>query len=159
MLPNTLQLRTSDARQPIIDALVALHTRTVDTEAGYEKMLEKAEPEFRPVVEGFHDLHSAHAARIAGMLAEKGYMVDGDGSMMGAINRTVVAVRSFFDEIDADTMTAIRNGEEHVLTAFGEALMQPLPQEDVVQLGAMRDELIALLGRSPDAVATSGPTV
>ncbi len=156
MMPPPTSLVTPSGDQPIIDALMALHTRTVDTQTGYEKMLEKAEPEFRPVVEGFYDLHSAHAARIAGILAAKGHMVDGDGSMMGAINRTVVAVRSFFDEIDADTMTAIRNGEEHVLTAFGEALMQPLPQEDVVQLGAMRDELIALLDRSPDAVAAPG---
>lgn len=137
--------QATNADQRSIDALTALHTRIVDSRTGFEKMLETAEPEFRPTVQRFHDLHTRHADLIAGMLATIGYMVDAEGSLMGSINRAVVAVRSFFDDVDADLMTAIRDGEDHVLSAFAEAIAHPLPQDDVVKLSEMRDELVALL--------------
>ena len=37
---------------------------------------------------------------------------------MGTINETVVGLRAVFDEIDADVLSSIRNGEDHVLDAF-----------------------------------------
>lgn len=149
MLPMTPMSEPMNREQPMIDALVTLHTRSVDSQVGYEKMLEKAEPEFRPTVQRFHAVHAAHAGTIAGMLGAHGYQVDGDGSIMGSINRAVVAVRSFFDDVDSDLLTAIHDGEENVLEAFSDAIAQPLPQADVTKLSDMRDELVALLAQHP----------
>jgi len=149
MLPLTIISDSVDIANPALDALVALHTRTVDTLPGYDKMLEKAEPEFRPVVARFRELHGQHATDLAAILAARGEPVDGEGSMMGVVNRAVVAVRSFFDDIDADVMKAIRNGEETVMSAFDNALMQPLEPAETLDIGEMRDELVALLGSSP----------
>ncbi len=149
MLNLTTASDRVDGANPLIDALVTLHTRTVDTLPGYDKMLEKAQPEFRTVVAGFRDLHGRHAADLAAILAARGAPVDGEGSMMGMINQAVVAVRSWFDEIDADTMTAIRTGEKTVIAAFDKALMQPLEPAEALEIGAMRDALVALLDRAP----------
>jgi hypothetical protein len=127
------------------DALVTLHLRTVDALKGYVKMVEKAEPEFRPVAKVFHDLHERHAAALAGMLATMGVTVDADGSLMGTINETIVSMRAFFDEIDEDVLSSIRNGEDHVLDAFDEVLKAELSVEDAAAVSAMRDELVELL--------------
>ena len=60
-------------RKQARDALVTLHLRTVDALKGYVKMVEKAEPEFRPVAQLFHDLHSrATLPRIAGTACRHG---------------------------------------------------------------------------------------
>lgn len=127
------------------DALATLHLRTVDALKGYVKMVEKAEPEFRPVAQVFHDLHERHASALAGMLSARGVAADADGSLMGTINETVVSLRAFFDEIDADVLSSIRNGEGHVLDAFDEALKAELPVEDAKRVSTMRDELVELL--------------
>jgi Domain of unknown function (DUF2383) len=127
------------------DSLVTLHLRTVDALKGYVKMVEKAEPEFRPVAQVFHDLHERHAAALAGMLAAMGVTVDADGSLMGTINETVVSMRAFFDEIDEDVLSSIRNGEDHVLDAFDDVLKAELSVEDAAAVSAMRDELVELL--------------
>lgn len=151
MLPNPAMSSAQSPDQPMIDALVTLHTRSIDSRMGYEKMVEKAEPEFRPTVQSFHNLHADHASVIARILADKGYSSDDEGSIMGSINRAVVAVRSFFDDVDADLMAAIHDGEQHVLAAFSDALAQPLPTEDVAKLTTLRDDLVALLAKTSAA--------
>lgn len=132
------------------DAIVALHTRTVDALAGYEKMVEKAEPEFMATAESFRSLHQQHAEQIARILISHGRGADLDGSFMGSVNKAVVAMRAFFDEIDADVMTSIHNGEDHVLKAFDAALEHNLDAETDRELRGMRDELVALLDRTDD---------
>lgn len=138
-----------DASQARTDALTTLHTRSVDTLAGYAKMVEKAEPGFRIVAEDFRALHARHADALARMLASQGVTPDDDGSLMGTINATVIAVRSVFDDIDADVLTAIHAGEVHVLRAFDDVLAQQLEPADANQVSAMRDELRALLAAHP----------
>ncbi|MES2666667.1 MAG: DUF2383 domain-containing protein [Pseudomonadota bacterium] len=127
------------------EAAADLHTRTVDALKGYARMLEKAEPTFRPVVQRFHDLHSRHATALAAIVAALGGTVDADGSFMGTINQTVVSLRAFFDEIDEDVMDSVRSGEDHVLKAFDGALEFGLPPDHEAAIVAMRDELVALL--------------
>lgn len=133
------------------DALLALHTRTLDSLAGFETMVQKAEPAFLMVAESFRALHARHAASLAGYLAANGHAAEATGSLMGTINQTVVSVRSWFDEIDADLMSSIRNGEAHVLRAFDAVLAQSLPATVVADVSGMRDELVSLLDRSPAA--------
>ncbi|RYI34142.1 MAG: DUF2383 domain-containing protein [Acetobacteraceae bacterium] len=135
------QERQSDAS----DALGTLHTRTVDALRGFAKMVEKAEPEFRPVAQKFHDLHAQHAGAIARILSARGQAVDADGSIMGTVNETVVGLRAFFDEIDEDVMDNVRSGEGHVLKAFDDALADTLQQDERLAVEAMRGELTRLL--------------
>ena len=128
-------------------AIAALHIRTVDALAGYVKMVEKAEADFRSVADQFRALHALHAGRLERMLAAHGQTADVDGSFMATVNKTVIALRAFFDEIDADVMNSVRNGENHVLAAFDLALETAQPS-DQVQLREMRDELTDLLRKT-----------
>lgn len=128
------------------DALRRLQTRTADALAGYVKMVEKAEPEFRPVAERFLGLHDRHNAALSAMLIRHGDEPDADGSFMGTVNKAVVSMRALFDEIDEDVMDNIRDSEEHVLTALDDALaVTVMPPSDLTELRDMRDELTALL--------------
>jgi hypothetical protein len=54
-------------------------------------------------------------------------------------------MRAFFDEIDEDVLSSIRNGEDHVLDAFDDVLKAELSVEDAAVVSAMRDELVELL--------------
>jgi hypothetical protein len=135
-----------------LDAIATLHTRSVDALTGYAKMVEKAEPAFRPVADAFRSLHARHADGLARMLADHGHAPDKDGSFMGMVNRTVVSLRAMFDTIDNDVLTAVHNGETHVLDAFDAALATALPAADATQLGDMRTGLINLLNAHPAPV-------
>lgn len=132
------------------DALVTLYQRSVDVLKGYVKMVDKAEPEFLPVAQRFHDLHSRHSAALAAKLSAMGVAADWDGTLMGTINETVIGLRAFFDEIDEDVMNSIRNGENHVLEAFDEALNAEQSPGDAADISAMRDELVGLLEDTRD---------
>lgn len=126
-------------------ALAILHTRTVDALKGFAKMVEKAEPEFRPVAQRFHDLHARQARELADYLTAKGLSVDADGSFMGTINETVVGLRAFFDEIDEDVMNSVRSGEGHVLKAFDAVLKASPDGDQLAEITRMRTELSELL--------------
>lgn len=136
-----------DRAERATDALATLHTRIVDALAGFETMVDKAEPAFRPVAERFRTLHAHHAERIALMLSDAGRAPDDSGSFMSTLNRTVVSLRAFFDEIDEDVMESIRDGEKHVLDAFGEAIAAvPAPRAEA--LSVLQAELSALLAET-----------
>ncbi len=127
------------------DALIDLHTSSVDTLRGFQKMAEKAEPAFRPVADGFCALHTRHVARLDAMVREMGGVPDANGSFMGTVNRAVVTMRAVFDTIDAGVMDNVRNGEDNVIAAFDRALQCSLPQGHVQALTQMRGELSAML--------------
>jgi Domain of unknown function (DUF2383) len=150
---NMLDASSNDPNAPAEggkDALVTLHLRTVDALKGYVKMVEKAEPEFRPVAQRFHDLHARHASALSGKLAAMGVTFNPGGSLMATVNETVVGLRAFFDEIDEQVMSSIRNGEDHVLDAFDDVLTLDLSPQDAADVSAMRDELVALLDDTRD---------
>ena len=129
-----------------VDELLTLQRRTADVLAGYQTMVDKAEPAFRPVVERFRALHDRQNVALSGMLVRHGHEPDADGSFMGTVNRAVVSLRALFDDIDADVMDSIRDGENHVLSAFDDAITAAgMPPADVTALRDMRDELTVLL--------------
>jgi hypothetical protein len=139
-----------------LDAIGTLHDRTVDVLAGFDTMVGKAEPEFRPVAEAFQSLHQRHATALAGRLAEAGRAPDEGGTFMSSVNRTVVTLRSFFDEIDEDVMKQIEDGEQHVLDAFDDALKRT--HGDVRDdLARMRQELVDLLAENTGRKAGQDP--
>lgn len=130
------------------EALAELHTRLIDTIAGYDKVLEKAEPEFKPVAAEFRALHIRHAAAVAEMLASDGHDPEQDGSVFGTVNRAVVELRSWFDAISHNILDALANGETHVLEAFDEAIgaCVSCPERQRI-LAEQRAELALLLDR------------
>ncbi len=141
-------MQPSDITRPddrAADALMTLHRRTVDALTGYAKMEEKAEPSFQPVAEAFRAMHARHADRLARFLADMGREVDHDGSFMGTVNAAVVTLRAWFDEIDDDVMSNIRDGESHVLAAFDDAIAAPVTPAITADLHEMRDEVTELL--------------
>lgn len=133
--------------QPVQDAL----TLTTDALTGFERMAELAEPEFVPTVRRYVDLHRRHAETLSRLLADMGMAPDADGSFMGTVNRTVVSARSLFDKIDADVLDQIRSGEDHIVSAYQDALETPLPP-------AARDRLTALLHELRQLVAETAGT-
>jgi hypothetical protein len=130
-----------------IDALAELHTRLLDTIQGFDKILEKSEPEFRPVAAEFRALHIHQAATIASMLETEGHDPSRDGSMFGSVNKMVVTVRSWFDDISVNIMDSVVHGEKHVLEAYDDALTHVSDAERRRQLADARAELIDLLDR------------
>lgn len=146
MMLNTEEGDAPHAAPDADDALLTLQRRTADALAGFETMVDKAEPEFRPVVERFRALHDRHNAALTAILIRHGVEPDADGSFMGTVNKAVVSLRALFDDIDADVMDSIRDGENHVLTAFDEAITAVgMPPADVTDLRDLRDELTVLL--------------
>ncbi len=123
-------------RDPEVAALAELHTRQLDTIAGYDKVLEKAEPAFRPVAAEFRALHIRQAAAVAEMLEGDGHDPSQDGSFFAHVNRAVVEIRSWFDEISDTIMDALVNGEKHVLEAYDQAI-------DAVTVCAERKRVLA----------------
>lgn len=128
--------------------LEALYDRTVDSVKGYAKMVEKAETSFRDTAEQFRSLHARHADQLARMLGARGIETDGDGTLMGTVNQTVVTFRAFFDEIDEDVMDQIRSGEDWVLKAFDTAIAAEINHTDSSLLREMRTELAKLLAET-----------
>lgn len=131
-----------------VDTLIALHHRTVDALAGYAKMVEKAEPSFRPVAEEFRSLHTTQAQRMEHILADLGEEIDPDGTFMGTVNAAVVSVRAMFDAIDEGVMGNIRNGEDSVLGAFDDAIAASPDPTTTAALIDMRSALTSLLDRT-----------
>lgn len=135
-----------------LDALADLHTRSVDALAGYETMVDKAEPEFRDVAERFRSIHARHVAALSEMLGQAGGEPDAGGSFMATVNKAVVGMRSLFDDIDAGVMNQIRSGEAHILDAFDAAISAAQPADQAHLIG-MRGELQGAL----DAASTLNP--
>ncbi|WP_306133420.1 DUF2383 domain-containing protein [Roseivivax marinus] len=135
-----------DAVQDVqINAVQSLLRRTVDAREGFDVMVEKAEPEFRPVALKFRETHHQHAERTAAIVTALGGEPDSEGSFFGTVNRTVVSVRAMFDEIDEDVMDSVRDGEKHVLESFDEAIATLGTDRHRDEILAMRGEIEALL--------------
>lgn len=146
MMLDTQASDPPEAAPDAADALLTLQRRTVDALAGYVTMVDKAEPGFRPVAERFRALHDRHNAALTATLIRHGVEPDADGSFMGTVNKAVVSLRALFDDIDADVMDSIRDGENHVLEAFDDAIgAVGMPPADVTMLRDMRDELTLVL--------------
>ncbi|SFQ01411.1 protein of unknown function [Roseivivax halotolerans] len=132
-----------------IDTLQDALTLTVDAEAGYETMVSRAEPEFRHVAVRFREAHNKHADQLAAIITAHGGEPDRDGGVFSMVNRAVVSLRSAFDEIDANVMKQVADGEEHIIEALGKA-GDSLPEgRDLAEVRAMQAELRELLNDAP----------
>ncbi len=151
MDPLPLPLRgfhqQSDDPDAGTEALAELHTRLEDTIAGFDKVVEKAEEDFRAIAIEFKALHARHARAVAEMLVKDGHDPAQDGSIFGAVNRGLVEIRSWFDDIGINMMDALVQGEKHVLEGFEQAIAESDLPERRAALNRMREEQIALMDR------------
>lgn len=132
---------------PGIEELAELHTRLVDTVAGFDKMIEKATPELAPIARDFHALHAAHARAVAGMLGRDGHDPAQDGSIFGAVNRGLVTARAWFDDVGLNLMEPLIQGEKHVLDAYDDAIARAADAGRRGALEAMRARQVELMDR------------
>ncbi len=144
---TTSDLRGKGASDKGTPALAELHTRLLDTIAGYDKVLEKAQPEFTAIAAEFRSLHVRQAERVAKMLRAAGHEPPKDGSFFGRVNRAVVELRSWFDDISTNIMDALVAGEKHVLEAFDDAITATTVPGNAEVLRQERADLVALLDR------------
>ena len=143
----TTRTDTADGRTQAAEALAELHTRLLDTIKGFETVLEKAEPEFRPIATDFRALHGRQSATVARMLSAMGHNPAKDGSMFGAVNSAVVTIRSWFDDISTNIIDALVQGEKHVLDAYDSAIEHVTDPAQARTLREHRAALVSLLDR------------
>lgn len=125
-------------------------TRITDVKNGFDKVVDEAEQDFKPVAKEFRSLHAAHLESLRTALDAHGFDVDDDGSFMTKVNEKVVAARSSIDDLEENIMAQIRSGEQYVLNAFDDA-QNKVENEDLrVRLGNMRDELRGLIDHTRD---------
>ena len=151
MRPDTLIADTGRGgpgrQEEEVARLAELHTRLIDTVEGHDKIAEKAEPEFVAIAEEFRDLHRDQAGRVAAMLAGLGHDPSRGGSVFGTVNRAVVEMRSWFDDIGHNVLDALRQGEKHVHDAYEEAIAASPSLSRRAALETMRQDLVQLVER------------
>ncbi|WP_201156216.1 DUF2383 domain-containing protein [Rhodobaculum claviforme] len=128
-----------------------LHTRLVDTLAGYEKVVEKAGAEFVEIAHEFRSLHLAQSERVLAMLVGPGGHPGTDGSMLGTVNRAAVEVRAWFDGIGHNVIGALVDGEKRLLEEFKAAKAASPSVERRGVFDEMCGEIITLLQRHAPA--------
>ena len=124
-----------------------LHTRLVDTLTGYDKVVEKADPEFVGIAGEFRGLHQAQSERVLSMLLGLGSDPGSEGSMLGTVNSAVVEVRSWFDDLGHNVIGALVDGEKRLLEDFRAASAASPSIERRGMLDQMCGEIITLLQR------------
>ncbi|MCC5973674.1 MAG: DUF2383 domain-containing protein [Rubellimicrobium sp.] len=132
------------------DEIARLHQlliRLVDTLDGFDKVLEKAEPEFVGVAEDFCGLHRGQIERVRRMLVDLGEDGGSDGSVLGTVNRAVVEMRSWFTEIGPNILDGIVDGEKRLIEDFDAVIAASPSVERRGSIDQMLGETVALLHR------------
>ncbi len=115
--------------------LAKLHTRVIDVIAGYEELRERAAPELIGLARSMLALHERHRDALADLMAARGHVPDGEGSFMSLVQEGVIRVRSWFEDLDAEILPRIREGEEALVELYDDA---------IANAGARRPEHAAL---------------
>lgn len=111
----------TDPAWQCLDLIAEVHTRVLDTIAGFEKVVEKAQPEFRPVADAFLAMHVRHEADLARMLKAAHRDPAADGSVFGSVNRAAVEIKSWFEAVTDKIMDQIKSAEKHILASYTDA--------------------------------------
>jgi uncharacterized protein (TIGR02284 family) len=105
------------------ESLADLHTALIDARDGYAKALEKThDPDALRYFRIMDTLHAVAHAEIHRMLAARGEDIDEDGSLMGAVHKAVVSVRSAVIGLDEGFFSAFASGEENNLKTYDQAI-------------------------------------
>ena len=111
----------TDLSSHCLDLLAETHTRVLDTIAGFEKVVEKAQPEFRPIADAFLAMHVRHEADLARTLLASNRDPAADGSIFSSVNRAAVEMTSWFEDVTDKIMDQIKTAELHILEAYTDA--------------------------------------
>ncbi|WP_335947629.1 DUF2383 domain-containing protein [Salipiger bermudensis] len=132
-----------------LSTLQDLLSRSAETHAWFEEMAKKAEPDFRHLALKFRGLHVEQCDRITAIMTALGGEPDRSGGVRAAVNRTSVSLRSLFEEIDDDMMSAVEDAEAQLLAEFDAALSSLAPSRYRDELEQMKAELVTLLSEEP----------
>lgn len=140
----------NSADQPI-SAVSDLATSVSDIVKGYSTMVDKAEPDLKPVVERLHGLHTSHLGVLTSLISELGGRPDDLSSPMGNVHKTVAIVRDWMGALDASALDPIADGEERLVDEYTDAISHlvdhPAYQQKLEeQRDAIRDEVAQLRG-------------
>ncbi|WP_428516073.1 DUF2383 domain-containing protein [Roseovarius sp.] len=127
------------------DALAKLQVRIKDTLAGYDEILERAEPDIRPLMESFSAAHAEHEAELSAQLRTHGCVPDEDGSFFSTVQRIVIKTRAVFDDIDEDVLNSVIKGEERIMQLYDEAMAVARDEEDLSLLSRQRGQIARLV--------------
>lgn len=106
-----------------VDALKSLHTALIDSRNGYDEALEDAEGKgLTPLFRDMIALRNEHADQLAGHLRAMGEMVDGEGSFMSALHRTVISLRAVLTGLDESVLPGLIDGEERIVGYYDQAI-------------------------------------
>lgn len=106
-------------------SLKALHTALIDAREGYEKAVQDAEnPQVASIFKHVSALHEQSHAGIHQILLERGEQFDEFGSVMAAVHKTVIAVRSAVTGSDQPSLASFASGEERIVEDYGAAIAE-----------------------------------
>lgn len=126
--------------------LATLQVRHTDAANGYQKGVENADAEMKPMLESLVELHDRSAGEAADILKAHGGEPDDDGSWMSWVHETIMSVRGTFDDIDQDVIPGIIDGEQRILDQIGTVLSQDVWTEaERATIEAQRDRINSAL--------------
>lgn len=129
-----------------LDLVAEVHTRVLDTVAGMEKLHDKADADFKATAQDLLAMHRRHEADLSAYLVAQGRDAQEDGSFFATVNRAVIEMRSWVDDISDNVMTQVKEGEKHVLEAYSDALEAAgQPEEARDMLSRQRAEIDAAM--------------
>ncbi len=128
------------------NSLNELHTALVDAQEGYETAIKDADDEtVRRLFERARDTHAEAHADIHEALAARQGEVEGEGSFMGTVHKTVIAVRAAVTGLDEKALGAFAEGEERILKAYDKAIADEPDGHVAEMLGRYREEVVGLI--------------
>lgn len=116
-----MNTRILSAEQPLA-ATESLATRISDVMAGYGTMMEKADPDLKPVIERLYDLHAGHYNTLMSLIAQLGGEPEQAGSMMGNVHKAIATLRDWTGSLDKSAIDEIANGERRVVDMYSDAI-------------------------------------
>lgn len=123
--------------------LKRLHTTLVDSRNGYDEALQDAEGKgltdlFRQMI----DLRTRDAEALRTHVVALGEEPNTDGSFLSTVHRTIISIRSLFQDLDERILPGLIDGEERIRTLYDDAIASSAGENaDHALLIAQRDNL------------------
>jgi Domain of unknown function (DUF2383) len=128
-----------------VSRVTDVQTSIIDAVNGYERMLDKAEVEFRGTIRNLIEQHQSDERALRQVLDRAGAASQNNGSFMTNVHQTVVTVRSWFDDIDADLIPQIISGEERIIDLYDQAIKASDQGEALETLSGQRTALASAI--------------
>jgi hypothetical protein len=100
-----------------------LHTRAVDARNSYQEALERDDSKILTTL--FQELLALHTTHVAGLCDEiekNAAPAADEGSIIGAVNKTIMGVRSYFGGLGPAVLPSLIDSEEQNIAFYRDAL-------------------------------------